>query len=38
VPNNGGILVGAISGVIAGYVADVTEARRNETRVGADEQ
>jgi hypothetical protein len=23
VPNNGGILVGAISGVIAGYVADV---------------
>jgi len=27
-PNNGGILVGAISGVIAGYLADVTESRR----------
>lgn len=28
VPNNGGILIGAISGVIAGYLADVDEARR----------
>jgi len=31
-PNNGGILVGAISGVIAGYLADVTESRRAEQR------
>ncbi len=38
VPNNGGILVGAVSGVIAGYVADVTEARRSGTRVGTDDQ
>jgi predicted branched-subunit amino acid permease len=30
VPNNGGILVGAISGVVAGYVADVAESRRSE--------
>lgn len=29
VPNNGGILIGAISGVIAGYVADLALARRD---------
>ncbi len=28
VPNNGGILVGALSGVIAGYLADVAQDRR----------
>ncbi len=28
VPNNGGILVGAISGVVAGYLADVVQERR----------
>jgi predicted branched-subunit amino acid permease len=28
VPNNGGILIGAISGVIAGYLADVLESSR----------
>jgi predicted branched-subunit amino acid permease len=28
VPNNGGILVGAVSGVIAGYLADVAQERR----------
>ena len=28
VPNNGGILIGAVSGVIAGYVADVAQTRR----------
>jgi predicted branched-subunit amino acid permease len=27
VPNNGGILVGAISGVVAGYLADVAQSR-----------
>ncbi len=32
VPNNGGILVGAVSGVIAGYLADVAELRRSERR------
>ena len=32
VPNNGGILVGAVSGVVAGYVADVAETRRAERR------
>ena len=32
VPNNGGILVGAISGVVAGYVADVAQARRADRR------
>lgn len=31
VPNNGGILIGAISGVIAGYVADVAQDRRRAT-------
>jgi predicted branched-subunit amino acid permease len=30
VPNNGGILVGAISGVLAGYLADVADTRRTE--------
>ncbi len=37
VPNNGGILVGAVSGVIAGYLADVAETRRHDRRpeVGA---
>jgi predicted branched-subunit amino acid permease len=33
VPNNGGILVGAISGVVAGYLADVVQERR--TAAGA---
>lgn len=28
VPNNGGILIGAISGIVAGYVADTAERRR----------
>jgi len=28
VPNNGGILIGAVSGVIAGYAADVAQSRR----------
>jgi predicted branched-subunit amino acid permease len=32
VPNNGGILVGAVSGVIAGYLAEVSEVRRAEAR------
>jgi len=32
VPNNGGILVGAISGVIAGYLADVAGERRSGVR------
>ncbi len=32
VPNNGGILVGAVSGVVAGYLADVAEQRRAEQR------
>jgi hypothetical protein len=32
VPNNGGILVGAVSGVIAGYLADVLETRQAEAR------
>jgi predicted branched-subunit amino acid permease len=32
VPNNGGILVGAVSGVIAGYLADVTDERRTMAR------
>ncbi len=32
VPNNGGILVGAISGVIAGYVADLAQSRRISSR------
>jgi predicted branched-subunit amino acid permease len=35
VPNNGGILVGAVSGVIAGYIADVAESRRAEQRDAA---
>lgn len=34
VPNNGGILIGAISGVVAGYLADVAESRRASERVG----
>ncbi len=32
VPNNGGILIGAISGVVAGYIADVAETRRADRR------
>jgi predicted branched-subunit amino acid permease len=32
VPNNGGILIGAISGVVAGYLADVAETRRADRR------
>ena len=35
VPNNGGILVGAVSGVIAGYIADDTKSRRAEQRSAA---
>jgi fructose-specific phosphotransferase system IIC component len=31
VPNNGGILIGALSGVIAGYLADVAQDRRAAT-------
>jgi predicted branched-subunit amino acid permease len=30
VPNNGGILIGAISGVVAGYLAEVVATRRSE--------
>lgn len=29
VPNNGGILIGAVSGVVAGYLADVAESSRS---------
>ena len=29
VPNNGGILIGAVSGVVAGYLADVAQSRRS---------
>ncbi len=32
VPNNGGILIGAVSGVVAGYLADVAASRRDEQR------
>ncbi len=32
VPNNGGILIGAVSGVVAGYLADVAATRRDEQR------
>jgi predicted branched-subunit amino acid permease len=32
VPNNGGILIGAVSGVIAGYLAEVSDVRRSEAR------
>lgn len=28
VPNNGGILIGAVSGVVAGYLADLAQSRR----------
>ena len=31
VPNNGGILIGAISGVLAGYLADVALSERRAT-------
>ena len=34
-PNNGGILVGAISGVAAGYLADVLQSRRTAGRAAA---
>src|SRR6056297_190481 len=34
-PNNGGILIGAVSGVIAGYLADVGESRRADRRAAA---
>jgi predicted branched-subunit amino acid permease len=34
-PNNGGILIGAVSGVVAGYLADVAESRRLERRTAA---
>ncbi len=32
VPNNGGILIGAVSGVTAGYLADVAATRRDRQR------
>lgn len=32
VPNNGGILIGATSGVVAGYLADVAESSRADRR------
>jgi predicted branched-subunit amino acid permease len=32
-PNNGGILIGAVSGVTAGYLADVAESRRADRRL-----
>jgi predicted branched-subunit amino acid permease len=35
VPNNGGILIGAISGVIAGYLADVATSRRADRDTGS---
>jgi len=37
-PNNGGILIGAVSGVVAGYLADVTESRRTERRTLASDR
>jgi predicted branched-subunit amino acid permease len=36
VPNNGGILVGAVSGVIAGYLADVVQSRRAAATQGTE--
>lgn len=33
VPNNGGILIGAVSGVVAGYAADVAQSRRRRPDV-----
>jgi predicted branched-subunit amino acid permease len=30
-PNNGGILIGAVCGVLAGYLADLAETRRHST-------
>ena len=35
VPNNGGILIGAISGIVAGYVADTAERRRDSARAAS---
>jgi predicted branched-subunit amino acid permease len=35
VPNNGGILVGAISGVTAGYLADLVQSRRVTSRAAS---
>lgn len=35
VPNNGGILVGAVSGVVAGYLADLAQSRRRADATGA---
>ena len=35
VPNNGGILVGAICGVVAGYLADVLQSRRVTSRTAS---
>jgi predicted branched-subunit amino acid permease len=37
-PNNGGILIGAVSGVVAGYLADVAESRRTERRTLASDR
>ena len=34
VPNNGGILIGAVSGVLAGYLADVAMSRHSDESVG----
>jgi hypothetical protein len=37
-PNNGGILIGAVSGVTAGYLADVAESRRADRRLAVGER
>jgi predicted branched-subunit amino acid permease len=37
-PNNGGILIGAVSGVTAGYLADVAESRRAYRRLAVGER
>jgi predicted branched-subunit amino acid permease len=37
-PNNGGILIGAVSGVTAGYLADVAETRRADRRLAVGER
>ena len=37
-PNNGGILIGAVSGVTAGYLADVAESRRADRRLAVSER
>lgn len=37
-PNNGGILIGAVSGVTAGYLADVAESRRSDRRLAVSDR